>query len=69
MSYIHCPKKTKSERSQKRGNKGQSKGRKIRYQVHDKLVGFTAPHPRPVVFGEHWGEQLFGNLFGIKTSH
>ena len=44
-----------------------SKGRKIRYTVHEKLMNFTAPE---TLVGTRWGDQqkdeFFGSLFGGK---
>lgn len=38
-----------------------SKGRKLRYHVHDKLVGFMAPLE---LEAPRYAAQLFSNLFG-----
>jgi protein AATF/BFR2 len=38
-----------------------SKGRKIRYHVHEKLVNFTTPVEQE---GPQFAAQLFSNLFG-----
>eukprot|EP00884_Botryococcus_braunii_P022257 jgi/Botrbrau1/8715/Bobra.0311s0026.2 len=42
-------------------DKGASKGRKLRYDVHDKLVNFMAPRPTDL---PPMASQLFSNLFG-----
>jgi len=42
-----------------------SKGRKIRYQPHDKLVGFMTPkNDKKELLWDI--EQLFGNIFGAS---
>jgi len=43
-----------------------SKGRKLRYHVHEKLVNFTAPVPLP---DTGFAAQLAATLFGGRTSH
>lgn len=40
-----------------------SKGRKLRFHVHEKLVGFMAPMPAT---SHQMSQQLFSNLFGAK---
>ncbi|KXS97154.1 hypothetical protein AC578_3059 [Pseudocercospora eumusae] len=42
-----------------------SKGRKLRYTVHDKLQNFMAPEDRST-WGERQRDELFGSLFGQK---
>ncbi|KAF7185136.1 Protein BFR2 [Pseudocercospora fuligena] len=42
-----------------------SKGRKLRYTVHDKLQNFMAPEDRST-WGERQSDELFGSLFGQK---
>ena len=42
-----------------------SKGRKLRYTVHEKLQNFMAPEDRNA-WGERQSEELFGSLFGRK---
>lgn len=42
-----------------------SKGRKLRYTVHEKLQNFMAPEDRSL-WGERQSEELFGSLFGRK---
>eukprot|EP00955_Chlamydomonas_euryale_P090776 364569-Chlamydomonas_euryale.AAC.30 len=42
-----------------------SKGRKIRYHVHEKLVSFMAPAPGEL---PAFAEQLFANLFGSRAA-
>ncbi|KAI4726274.1 TRAUB-domain-containing protein [Aureobasidium sp. EXF-10728] len=42
-----------------------SKGRKMRYTVHEKLQNFMAPEDRGV-WGERAADELFGSLFGAK---
>jgi protein AATF/BFR2 len=42
-----------------------SKGRKLRYTVHEKLVSFMAPEDRGL-WGERQVDELFGSLFGRK---
>ncbi|XP_031287784.1 putative uncharacterized protein DDB_G0270496 isoform X2 [Pistacia vera] len=41
-----------------------SKSRKIRYNVHEKIVNFMAPQPRDL---PPMAPKLFENLFGLKT--
>jgi protein AATF/BFR2 len=41
-----------------------SKGRKLRYTVHEKLQNFMAPEPELGSWGEKRREELFGSLFG-----
>ncbi|KAL5547579.1 hypothetical protein UlMin_002810 [Ulmus minor] len=41
-----------------------SKGRKIRYHVHEKIVNFMAPQPNNI---PSMASKLFENLFGLKT--
>lgn len=41
-----------------------SKSRKIRYNVHEKIVNFMAPHPMDL---PPMAPKLFENLFGLKT--
>ncbi|KAE8038597.1 hypothetical protein FH972_011091 [Carpinus fangiana] len=41
-----------------------SKSRKIRYQVHEKIVNFMAPRPSDL---PPMAPKLFENLFGLKT--
>lgn len=42
-----------------------SKGRKLRYTVHEKLQNFMAPEDRSL-WGERQTDELFGSLFGRK---
>ncbi|KAL8542252.1 hypothetical protein ACS0TY_003208 [Phlomoides rotata] len=42
-----------------------SKSRKIRYNVHDKIVNFMAPRPMDI---PQTATKLFENLFGLKTN-
>ncbi|EME89460.1 uncharacterized protein MYCFIDRAFT_76802 [Pseudocercospora fijiensis CIRAD86] len=42
-----------------------SKGRKLRYTVHEKLQNFMAPEDRST-WGERQRDELFGSLFGQK---
>lgn len=42
-----------------------SKGRKLRYTVHEKLQNFMAPEDRGV-WGERAMDELFGSLFGAR---
>lgn len=42
-----------------------SKGRKLRYHVHEKLVNFVAP--RPPAAEPAFATQLFANLFGRQA--
>lgn len=42
-----------------------SKGRKLRYTVHEKLQNFMAPEERGT-WGERQSEELFGSLFGQR---
>lgn len=42
-----------------------SKSRKIRYNVHDKIVNFMAPRPMDI---PPTATKLFENLFGLKTN-
>lgn len=42
-----------------------SKGRKLRYTVHEKLQNFMAPEDRGA-WGERQADELFGSLFGRK---
>jgi hypothetical protein len=46
-----------------------SKGRKIKYIIHEKLVNFMAPQPNryPLAYTET-ANQLFSSLFGQKPS-
>jgi protein AATF/BFR2 len=43
-----------------------SKGRKLRYTVHEKLQNFMAPEDRGK-WGERQAEELFGSLFGQRS--
>ena len=47
-----------------------SKGRKLRFQAHDKIVGFTAPEPSQLDPSEAdaLADALFANLFGQRVS-
>jgi len=42
-----------------------SKGRKLRYTVHEKLQNFMAPEDR-TTWGPRQSDELFGSLFGKK---
>jgi len=42
-----------------------SKGRKLRYTVHEKLQNFMAPEDRSL-WGDRQADELFGSLFGRK---
>lgn len=42
-----------------------SKGRKIRYHVHDKLVNFMTPNDTDI---PEYASRIFANLFGHKRS-
>ncbi|KAK0277162.1 rRNA-processing protein bfr2 [Friedmanniomyces endolithicus] len=42
-----------------------SKGRKMRYTVHEKLQNFMAPEDRRI-WGERQADELFGSLFGQR---
>ena len=42
-----------------------SKGRKIRYHIHEKIQNFMAPEPRGN-WHEGMSEELFGSLLGIS---
>lgn len=44
-----------------------SKGRKLRYTVHEKLQNFMAPEDRSK-WGERQADELFGSLFGQKMA-
>ncbi|KIV99327.1 uncharacterized protein PV09_08987 [Verruconis gallopava] len=44
-----------------------SKGRKLRYTVHEKLVSFMAPEDRGS-WGERQAEELFSSLFGRRIA-
>ena len=44
-----------------------SKGRKMRYNVHEKLQNFMAPEDR-TTWGERQADELFGSLFGQTMS-
>jgi protein AATF/BFR2 len=44
-----------------------SKGRKLRYTVHEKLQNFMAPEDRGS-WGERKADELFGNLFGRRMA-
>jgi hypothetical protein len=46
-----------------------SKGRKIKYVIHEKLVNFMAPQPNryPLAYTET-ANQLFASLFGKKLN-
>jgi protein AATF/BFR2 len=46
-----------------------SKGRKIKYVIHEKLVNFMAPQPNryPLAYTET-ANQLFASLFGRKSN-
>lgn len=43
-----------------------SKGRKLRYTVHEKLQNFMAPEDRGA-WGERQADELFGSLFGRRV--
>jgi protein AATF/BFR2 len=43
-----------------------SKGRKLRYHVHEKLLNFMAPQPRGT-WHESMIEELFSNLLGGRS--
>ena len=43
-----------------------SKGRKMRYTVHEKLQNFMAPEDRGT-WGERQRDELFGGLFGRRV--
>jgi protein AATF/BFR2 len=42
-----------------------SKGRKLRYTIHEKLQNFMAPEDRGA-WGERQADELFGSLFGRR---
>lgn len=44
-----------------------SKGRKLRYTVHEKLQNFMAPEDR-TTWGERQADELFGSLFGQRLA-
>jgi protein AATF/BFR2 len=44
-----------------------SKGRKLRYTVHEKLVSFMAPEDRGL-WGHRQSDELFGSLFGRRIA-
>ena len=52
------------QRSKPKVDTRASKGRKIRYDVHPKLVSFVVPTPRKGVWHESREEELFANLLG-----
>lgn len=43
-----------------------SKGRKLKYSVHEKLQNFMAPESVPHSWGERQTDELFGSLFGQR---
>lgn len=43
-----------------------SKGRKLKYSVHEKLQNFMAPEAMPHGWGERQTDELFGSLFGQR---
>ena len=45
-----------------------SKGRKIRYTVHPKLVNFTFPlsRPEPIISDDVWFKSLFGGVGNLS---
>jgi protein AATF/BFR2 len=59
------PAPVRAAKKRKQVDRRASKGRKVRYHVHDKLVGFmtAGDHEAPP-----FAEQLFANLFGYSGS-
>jgi protein AATF/BFR2 len=55
--------KQSQTKKRKQVDRKASKGRKVRYNVHEKLVSFIPPTP-PSRDAPFIVEQLFGNLFG-----
>ncbi len=56
-----------SKKSKKQIDTRASKGRKIRYQVQEKIQNFMAPQPVGK-WHEEMAEELFASLFGRKES-
>lgn len=59
LMYLRREKKRKRE-----AERGGSKGRKIRYTVHDKAVNFVVPVPLASGWSEEQVDELFASLFG-----
>ncbi|KAI9146447.1 apoptosis-antagonizing transcription factor [Paraphysoderma sedebokerense] len=53
-------------KQRKKVDRRASKGRKIRYQVHEKLQNFMGPIPAGT-WHEGMVDELFGGLFGVRT--
>ena len=45
-----------------------SKGRKVRYDIHSKLVNFMAPVADPTMWGDAARNALFSSLFGARQA-
>lgn len=58
---MHHRREKKKKREAERGG---SKGRKLRYTVHDKAVNFVVPIPLDHAWHEEQVDELFSSLFG-----
>lgn len=59
LSHLRREKKKKRE-----AERGGSKGRKLRYTVHEKAQNFTVPIPLSRGWHDEQVDELFGSLFG-----
>lgn len=59
LSHLRREKKKKRE-----AERGGSKGRKLRYTVHEKAQNFVVPIPLSRAWHEEQVDELFGSLFG-----
>jgi protein AATF/BFR2 len=67
MKWAELRELQRKQRKKKKVDTKASKGRKLRYHVHEKLLNFMAPEPRGT-WHESMVEELFGSLFGVKLA-
>lgn len=59
----------KQKKAKKKVDTKASKGRKLRYEVHEKLQNFMVPVPSRVAWHEEQIDELFGSLLGKGFDH
>jgi protein AATF/BFR2 len=67
LSLKYASMKSQRSKKKKQVDTRASKGRKIRYQVHEKIQNFMAPEPRGT-WHDEMVEELFSSLLGSEDT-
>ncbi|KAJ3192567.1 hypothetical protein HK101_006306 [Irineochytrium annulatum] len=67
MKWVELKQLQEKQKKKKNVDPRASKGRRLRYQPHEKLLSFMAPEPR-MRWDEELAGELFNNLFGNKNT-